>query len=170
MLSKHAAQYVAHLAELRCGQSLEACRGIAHALQQPGPQPSAPRGEDDMLDASILGTQAARDEPSRLEAVDDPSDVRAIAGEPGCERVHRQWRGELQERARLCGVKVKLGGSDEKSPPMESKERAKQLPCFGAGRFGIQSRRAHRHSLHRGSILLSISIFDNLNHLLQCRP
>lgn len=75
MLSKHAAQDVAHLTQIRCRQSLEACRGVAHALQQPGPQPSAPRSEDDMLDASILRTQAARDEPARLEAVDDPSDV-----------------------------------------------------------------------------------------------
>jgi hypothetical protein len=96
VLSKHAAQYVAHLTQLCCGESLEAYRRVAHAFQQPGPQPSAPRGEDDMLDPSILGTQAARDEPARLEAVDDPSDIRAIAGELGCERVHWQWCGELQ--------------------------------------------------------------------------
>ncbi len=83
-----------------------------------------------MLYAPVVGARLARDEPPGLEPVDEPGDVRVVAGQKVGKFVHRQWRAQLQQRSRLGRVQIKLGGSDEKSPSLVSKQGAEQRPRF----------------------------------------
>jgi len=118
------AQEVAQLTLLGEREALEPPRRASDHIQQPIVKPLASFCQDDVLDAAVVGARLSCDESSCLESVDEAGDIRVVAGQERGEFVHRQRRGQLQERSRLRGVQVKLGGRDQKSPPLLSLESA----------------------------------------------
>jgi hypothetical protein len=140
VVTDHLAQEVTELTLLVGGETLKAVGRSRDARQHPFAQPPSGGSEDDVLHPPVLGARLASDESSRLEPVNEPGDVRVIAREERSELGHRQRRIQLKKSSRLRRVKVKRGGSDEKSAPVLSKEDAKQSPDL--------SRRLHRGGVH----------------------
>lgn len=113
---------------------------MSDEIQQPVVLPSSSFCQDDVFDATVVGAGMPGDESSSLEPVDEAGDIRVVARQKRGEFVHRQRRGQLQEGSRLGWVQVKLGGRDEKSPPLLSKESAHQCPNLPGRRSLVQPR------------------------------
>ena len=153
VVADHLAQEVSQLTLLVSRETLEARSRSPDAGQHAFAQPSSGFGQDDMLDAPVLGARSAGDEAPRLEPVDEPGDVGVVAREERGELGHRQRRLQLKQSSRLRGVEVKLSGGDEKSSPVLSKECAEQPPDLGEW-FHL----AHLHG--RLHIANSIEVID----------
>ena len=73
-----------------------------------------------MLHAAVVGIGLAGDEPARLEPVDEPGDVRVVAGEDAASSFIGSGESQLQQRPGLRGVQLELGGRDEEAPALAS--------------------------------------------------
>ncbi len=140
----HLAQEVSELTLLVRRETLEARGRSPDAGQHAVAQPTSGFGQDDMLDAPVLGARAAGDESPPLEPVDEAGDVGVVAREERGELGHRQRRLQLKQSSRLRRVEVMLSGGDEKSSPVLSKECAEQSPRLGEW-FHLAHLHGHRH-------------------------
>lgn len=136
---------MAQLALLDGGQALKAWRRFPNPVQHSPAQPPPDLCQNNMLYAPVVDTWLSGDESPCLEPVDEPGDVRVIARQKFGKFVHRQRRAQLKQRPRLGRMQVKLGGSDEKSPSLLSKQSAQQRPHLSRRRFRRGALRDRRH-------------------------